>query len=72
MGNKKYYLVNYTYQPVKGSPIFPLNAIVVEFDESKNVKECYDEVHDTLNKGGDSDNVWEAFRCVITDMKRLD
>lgn len=72
MEKKKYYLVNYTHQPARGTSLSPLNTAMFEFDESKNIKECYDEIYADLNRGGDSGNIWKAFRCTITDMKRID
>lgn len=66
--NKKYYLVNYIYQPVRGVSSAPHRSKMYEFDDDKSPLECYEEIYKDLNKGGSTGNEWHDFHCAITNM----
>lgn len=69
---KKYYLATYTYQPQKGTPLYPYMSKMYEFDGDKTPLECYEFINEDLNKDGKVDDVWKVFRCGITNMVRVD
>ncbi len=67
----KYYLVNYIWQPHRGTAIYPHKCALYEFEKEKTPKDCYDYIHEDLNKNGNKGNEWEDFYCSITDMKLI-
>ena len=43
-----------------------------EFDIDKSPIECYEYINEDINKGGRSDNEFEAYCCKITNIKRIE
>ena len=70
--SKKYYLVTYTYQPAKGTPLYPYMSKIYEFDGDKTPLECHNHINEDLNKDSISEDIYKSFRCGISNMVRVE
>lgn len=69
---KKYYLVTYTHQPAKGTPLYPYMSKMYEFDGDKTPLDCYNHINEDLNKEGVSDDIYKSFRRAISNIIRVE
>lgn len=69
--SKKYYLATYTFNPARGTALYPNRSKMYVFDVDRTPLECFEYIKNDLNKDGQVDDEMKAFRCTITDIKPI-